>query len=359
MVTYRSGPTIEECLRSLRTASKRHELRVVVLDNASGDDTAARARAADPAATVIERASNDGYAAACNEGLERLGEVDWVLFANPDTVWSHDALDDLVAVAAASPGAGILSPMLVDLDGAPQPMIERDLTLGRVLRGMLRLGPPVRPDRPPADGAPVAVEWLHTAAALLPAEVARRTGGFDPRFFLFAEDADLCRRVRALGLEVLVVPAVRVTHAGGASVDASTDAAGAAALRVRAVGTYLEKHEGRLARRVFGAIGAATYGIVGHRAQAKAAWVEGAPVTRRVVIAIPCHRDEPNVAATVQSLAASAETVPGAVRIVVCVNGRDPGSGPAAAALDARGAALHRAPLGRRVEAGRVEPPAG
>jgi len=275
VVTYRSAALIDRCLRSLRTASYHHELRVIVLDNASDDESSARARIADPIATVIDRPANDGYGTACNDGLRSLGDdVDWVLFANPDTVWLPGTLDDLVATAQATPAAGLVSPVLIGLDGSPQPMIELDLTLVRVLRGMMRLGRTVRPALPPTSGPPVAVDWLHTAAALLPASVARRIGGFDQRFFLFGEDADLCRRVRSIGLEVVVVPELRVAHAGGASVASTTDAAGAAALRVRAVGIYLEKHEGRLARRVFGGAGAALYGLAGHRAQAAAAWAE-------------------------------------------------------------------------------------
>lgn len=274
VVTYRSRPTIEACLHSLRVASNRHDLRVVVLDNASDDGSAELARSADPAAIVVDRSSNDGYGVASNDGLDRMGPVDWVLLANPDTVWPVGSIDQLVAAAEARPSAGLISPVLVDAAGGVHPIVERDLTLQRVLRGMLRLGPPVRAARPPASGPPVAVDWLHPAAALMPASVAHRTEGFDPRFFLFGEDADLCRRVRLLGHEVVVVPDIRVMHVGGASVDATTDASGAAALRVRAVAMYLEKYEGRRARRVFGAVGALVYGIVGHRAQAAAAWAE-------------------------------------------------------------------------------------
>lgn len=275
IVTYRSAATIGTCLRSLRAASTRHRLHVIVVDNASDDGSAAEARAADADAVVGVRVANDGYAIANNDGLARLGDdVEWVLFANPDTTWPEGSLDALVAAATAHPGAGLVSPMLVDRDGAAQPIVERDLTLSRVIRGMVRLGRPIRPTVPPTSGPPFTVDWVHTAAALLPIALARRLGGFDPRFFLFAEDADLCRRVRAAGLDVLVVPEVRVVHAGGASVEISTDAGGAAALRVRAVATYLDKYEGANARRLFGALGALVYRVAGHGAQASAAWAE-------------------------------------------------------------------------------------
>ncbi|HVE94976.1 MAG TPA: glycosyltransferase family 2 protein [Acidimicrobiales bacterium] len=275
IVTYRSAGSIATCLHSLRAASEQHRLQVVVIDNASDDGSSAAARAADEDIVVVDRDANDGYAVGNNAGLALLSDdVEWVLFANPDTTWPDRSVDALVAAAAAHPGAGLVSPVLVGSDGTAQPIVERDLTLRRVVRGMVRLGSRVRPTAPPETGPPVAVEWLHTAAALMPVELARRLGGFDPRFFLFAEDADLCRRVRAAGLDVLVVPEVRVGHAGGASVDASTDAGGAAALRVRAVATYLDKYEGPNARRLFGTLGALVYRVAGHRAQASAAWAE-------------------------------------------------------------------------------------
>jgi len=86
VVTYRSAATIDACLRSLRTATTA-SLHVVVVDNASDDDSAARAELADPGAVLIRRATNDGYARANNEGLSALpAETERVLFANPDTV---------------------------------------------------------------------------------------------------------------------------------------------------------------------------------------------------------------------------------------------------------------------------------
>ncbi|MEY2469786.1 MAG: N-acetylglucosaminyl-diphospho-decaprenol L-rhamnosyltransferase [Actinomycetota bacterium] len=269
VVTYRSTATIESCLRSLRTATTS-PMHVVVVDNASDDDSAARAEVADPNAVVIRHATNEGYARGNNAGLKALpAETDWVLFANPDTVWPAGSVDELVRIAAADPRIGVLSPALTDDGGRLQPIVEDDYTLGRVLRGMVRLGAPFRPRVPNGDST---VDWIHTAAALVPISVVHETGGFDERFFLFAEDADFCRRVRAVGKRVVVTTDVLVQHVGGASVDASTNADEAAALRTRAVATYLEKHQGRGARRVFGLVGAVVYGAARHRGQAREAW---------------------------------------------------------------------------------------
>jgi GT2 family glycosyltransferase len=265
VVTYRSADTISECLSSLRGASVT-PIEIVVVDNASPDGSVDAARRADPAATVIVQPTNAGFGAANNAGVAALDPpTRFVLFANPDTVWPAGSIDALVT--RLQEGIGVLSPTLINPGGDVQPIGEDDLRLIPVLRGMTRLGPPIRPREIYGE-----VDWLHTAAALVPMAVVRAIGGFDERFFLFAEDADFCRRVRALGKQVVMTPDVRITHIGGASMDASHDADALAGMRTRALATYLEKYDGKLARRVFGAVGTVVYGLGRHRGQARAAW---------------------------------------------------------------------------------------
>lgn len=271
VVTYRSAATIAACLQSLRKASTT-ALQIVVVDNASNDPSAQRAER-NGANQVIRRRENGGYGRANNEGVAALrGDVDVVVFVNPDTVWAAGSIDALVA-RLDDQAVGLVSPLLVGSDGAPQAMVEDDLSLGRTLRGMMRLSKPVRP-RPPEvhNDSLIDVDWLHTAAAVVPMPIVRATRGFDERFFLFAEDADLCRRIRAIGKRVVIDPTVTVEHVGGASFDAAHTTDETAALRTRALATYLEKHQGALARRTFGAVGTVVYGLGRHRGQAREAW---------------------------------------------------------------------------------------
>lgn len=270
VVTYRSAATIGACLTSLRAAA-REPVELVVVDNASDDDTVATLHDVDAAAIVVARATNDGYAVGNNAGVAALApDTEYVVLANPDTVWPAGAIDCLLAML--DPSIGLLSPLLVDDHDAAQSFVEDDLTLRRTLLGMTRLGTPVRPRPPAVNETVVDVDWLHTAAAVMPVALFRSLGGFDEQFFLFAEDADLCRRVRGAGKRVAVSSAVRVRHVGGASVDASNSADQAAALRTRALAAYVEKYQGKLARRAFGAVGALVYGLGRHRGQAREAW---------------------------------------------------------------------------------------
>ncbi|MEY2399833.1 MAG: hypothetical protein QOJ00_3007 [Actinomycetota bacterium] len=270
VVTFRSATTIEACLSSLRGATAAR-CEIVVVDNASNDDSALRAESAG-ADIVLRNKTNVGYGRANNQGVAALSaDTQLVVFANPDTVWPGGSLDELAATFA-DPAAGLASPLLVGTDGAPQAMVEDDLSLRRALMGMTRLAKPVRPRVPFVKGdAVIDVASLHTAAAMVPMPLVRAIGGFDERFFLFAEDADLCRRIRNSGKRVVVAPAVRVTHVGGASFDAAHTSDETAALRTRALATYLDKYEGPVARRTFGAVGAVVYGLGRHRGQAREA----------------------------------------------------------------------------------------
>lgn len=255
-------------MSSLRAASD-DSLEIVVVDNASDDDSAGVATRTDERAVIVARPTNDGYAAGCNAGVAALaGDTEYVVFANPDTVWPGGALEMLVGQLDGDTTIGLVSPLLVGADGDVQAIAEDDLTLRRTLLGMTRLAAPVRPRIPNnAD-----VEWLHTAAAVVPMQVVRAIGGFDERFFLFAEDADFCRQIRGLGKRIVISSAVRVTHVGGASFEASHNAEETAGLRTRALAIYLEKYQGTLARRTFGAVGTIVYGLARHRGQAREAW---------------------------------------------------------------------------------------
>ena len=271
VVTYRSAATVAACLESLRSAFSG-EAEVVVVDNASDDESGKIAERAGASVTWLLK--NYGYGHGNNAGLRALrSDPDYVVFANPDTVWPRESIDELLAILRTNPDVGLLSPVLIERNGERQAFVERDLTLGRSLLGMTRLRPPVRPEVPdPRVTGLVDVDWLHTAAAVVPMPVVRQLGGFDERFFLFAEDADLCRRIRAAGKRVAITSRVEVSHIGGTSVMNSNSAKEAAALRTRALAAYLDKYEGQWSRRAFGAVGTVVYGLGRHSGQAREAW---------------------------------------------------------------------------------------
>jgi N-acetylglucosaminyl-diphospho-decaprenol L-rhamnosyltransferase len=211
VVDWNAGTALEACVASVLEDAAAE---LVLVDNGSTDGSAARVRARHPALRLLETGENLGFAAGANRGAAAArGEV--LVFLNPDARVLPGAIGRLVGALAAVPGAGIAGGGLADADGRWQPAAARfapvahlllDTTLGRL---------PARRWR-----APRRVDWVYGTFMAVRREVFERLGGFDPRYFLYGEDMDLCWRAARLGIGCLVVPAARAVH--GANVSART-----------------------------------------------------------------------------------------------------------------------------------------
>jgi GT2 family glycosyltransferase len=197
-VAYNSAAALRGMLGSVPPG-----LGVIVVDNASRDDSAAVAEAA--GARVIRNAANLGFGAGCNIGLAA-AETEFVLLANPDTRLDAGAIARLVAAADAFPDAAILAPMLCDEDGAR----VRSWDVEQLHRRKLSRK---RGAEPWPEG-PLCAEFLSGACMLLRASDGLR---FDEAFFLFYEDDAICAAARAKGRSLVLVPDAVMHHAGGGS----------------------------------------------------------------------------------------------------------------------------------------------
>ncbi len=226
IVSYNTRDLLRACLLSLHTCTL--PLHVVVVDNLSPDQSAAMVAAEFPAVQVVEPGDNLGFAGGTNAGIaQMLDSTDLVLLLNPDTVVHHGAIEALVAFLDQHPRVGAVSPRLLNPDGTLQPAAFRFPT---VLMTLLDLFPPgeVLPGRlygshwhgryPHEQGvAPFAIDHPLGACILTRASVLRGVGLLDATYFMYAEEIDWARRVRAAGWAIWQVPAARVTHVGGAS----------------------------------------------------------------------------------------------------------------------------------------------
>ena len=197
-VAYNSAVALRGMLGSLPPG-----LGVIVVDNASGDDSAAVAVAA--GARVIRNTANLGFGAGCNTGMAA-AETEFVLLANPDTRLEAAAIARLVAAADAFPDAAILAPMLCDERGER----VRSWDVEQLHRRKLSRK---RGAEPWPEG-PLCAEFLSGACMLLRASDGLR---FNEDFFLFYEDDAICAAARAKGRSLVLVPDAVVRHAGGGS----------------------------------------------------------------------------------------------------------------------------------------------
>jgi GT2 family glycosyltransferase len=231
IVTYRNGGSISRCLDALAKARPGIGMDVTVVDNASGDDTAEAARSAAGAAElharIIERTVNGGFADGCRVGAAA-AQGRWLLFLNPDTVIAPGAIDALLACAREHPSAGIIGGRFVHADGTidprswwgrPTPWSELCFALG--LSTLLPGSPLFDPESPrpwTADpGQQRLAPVVSGALMLVKRELWDDLDGFDPAFFMYAEDADFCLRAAALGYRPMVTARAVCLHEGGKS----------------------------------------------------------------------------------------------------------------------------------------------
>lgn len=197
---------------------------VIVVDNASSDDSVAMLAREFPWVRVIANSVNAGFTRGNNQGLA-VSRGQYVLFLNPDTELAADALSQMLTYAAAQPQVGIIGPQLRYGDGSLQSsrrrfpalatfflestVLQRWWPRNRVLSRYYML------DRP--DDAVSEVDWVVGACMLVRRAVLDQIGGFDEGFFMYSEELDLCRRAVTAGWRVVYLPAAVVTHYEGKS----------------------------------------------------------------------------------------------------------------------------------------------
>lgn len=216
VVTFHSATTIERCLEQLLAADGVGQ--IIVIDNASDDDTAARIEniaQRDPRLCVMHNKVNCGFGEACNQGARAL-DTPWVAFVNPDCYVEADTLVRLARHGLQHVGSGVLGVDLIDEAGLADPAARRRDPSLRELLGQVGRRDDLYLGRNPKLNLQ-QVEALSGALMLMPRELFLQIGGFDESYELHVEDLDLCRRVREAGYEVLVANDITVTHVRGVS----------------------------------------------------------------------------------------------------------------------------------------------
>jgi len=217
IVNWNGGALLRACLASLAGVRDAASVQVIVVDNASTDGSVEDLPPLPHPLRLIRNADNLGFGRACDQGAAA-GEAPAILFLNPDTQVEPDALDVARAALLADPRTGIVGARLVDPDGRTARSCARAPTtpglLGRAL-ALDRLGL-VRPH--------FLLEWDHAedravdqvmgAFLMIRRGLLTALGGFDPRFFVYWEDADLCARARAAGYSVRHVAGAVACHLG-------------------------------------------------------------------------------------------------------------------------------------------------
>jgi GT2 family glycosyltransferase len=251
LVSYNTAALLKPCLDRLTEALAGFKSQVFVIDNASRDESARVLREHYSHYEIIVNAENVGFGRANNQVLDRIGGR-FVLLLNTDAYVEPDALTRTVAYMDAHPRCGVLGVKLVGPDGALQPSCRYFMTpwnafLSRT--GASRLFPHARmvDDMSWDHASDRACDWVPGCFYLVRKEVIDAVGLFDPRYFLYYEEVDHCRAVKAAGWEVMYSPVTTVVHLGGES--ARSDSALTAGrqisrLQIESEFLYFRKHHG-------------------------------------------------------------------------------------------------------------------
>jgi GT2 family glycosyltransferase/glycosyltransferase involved in cell wall biosynthesis len=221
VVSFNTRELLVRCLDALAEDGYPH-LQTIVVDNASSDGTPALVRERYPEVELVALDANLGFGAANNVGL-RQARGEFVLALNSDAFLHPGAITALVAAARRHPEAGVLGPRLLNPDQTLQRSAWPFPAAWRLLMeavGLHRLArcTPLYEDLATWDHQQErAVDFMIGACLLLRASAILEVGGFDERFWMYAEEADLQRRMSARGWIAMLAPDATVTHIGGGS----------------------------------------------------------------------------------------------------------------------------------------------
>jgi len=220
LVNYNSGTELRHALESIER-EWAGSWQGIVVDNASTDGSELTTSEF-ASVRLLRNRENVGFGRGVNQGVAA-STADRVLIMNPDCRLMGGALSPLMAVLDAEPQCAVAAPRILDPDGSPQGnargdpdmltgLFGRTSALRRSLSGL-----DVARRNVIAADAPADVDWVSGACMLVKRDALASVGGFDERYFMYWEDADLCRRLRARGYTIRYVPGASAVHKVGQS----------------------------------------------------------------------------------------------------------------------------------------------
>lgn len=222
IVNWNTCDQLFKCLNSIKRTS---EFNIMVIDNASTDNSLKMLSRTFPYVQVINNSENVGYAKANNQGIN-VSNSKFICLLNSDTIVSPDCFNSMLSFMSNHPNAVACAPALRLPDGKLQTGAGGfEITLQSVFNYFLFLsscfpgyfkGIFFHQVFFVKKGLPIKVDWLSGACLMVRNSVIERAGMLDESFFMYGEDVEWCRRLRKFG-EICYLPNIEITHYHGAS----------------------------------------------------------------------------------------------------------------------------------------------
>lgn len=252
IVNWNTGRVLLDCLGSIFDNPPDLPFEVILVDNASTDESAHTAETLYPQVQAIHSPINLGFAAANNLAFD-CARGEFLLLLNPDTIVQPEALQVLLGYLAENPKAGAAGARLLNPDGSLQPSCSPEPSLSREFMRLFHIKG-VRPDgyhemQDWDTAAPRRVDTLLGACLMVRRAAQLQIGSMDAAFFMYSEEVDYCRRLRQADWEIYWVPQARVVHLGAQS---TRQAASKMFLQLYlAKVQYFRKHHGRFSAQLY------------------------------------------------------------------------------------------------------------
>lgn len=227
IVNYKTPELVIDCLESLYPELSDISSRVVVIDNASGDDSISRisewlknkSDKAQRMTVLVQSERNGGFSAGNNLGIQQIKAKNYLLL-NSDTIVRPKAIERLLIRMNENPVIGALGPRLEYLDETPQISAFRKRTvssefirgaeLSVVTRFLGHKNVSIDLDQTDQD-----IDWVSFACVLIRSEVIEKVGLMDENFFMYFEDIEYCNRIKKSGYKIAQEKSARVVHLRG------------------------------------------------------------------------------------------------------------------------------------------------
>ncbi|MBC7499646.1 MAG: glycosyltransferase family 2 protein [Herminiimonas sp.] len=252
VVSYNTSELLIPMRRAILASKGDLNLQTIVIDNASKDESVATLEREFSESTLICNKKNVGFGRANNQAVP-LVTGRYVLLLNTDAFVASDTLSATVKYMDEHPECGILGTRLVGRDGDLQPVCRNFPNPWNVFlqrSGLTRFFPATKMvDEPfPNDDIPRECDWVVGCYLLVRRSVIEQCGLFDPRYFLYFEEVDFCKRAKRSGWKVIHFPSTTVIHLGGESAksEGSLTPSGKqiSALQIESELLYYRKHFG-------------------------------------------------------------------------------------------------------------------
>jgi GT2 family glycosyltransferase len=214
IVNHNGAGLLLSCLRSIREQKLKTAPEIVIVDNASTDNSLELIRKEFPDVIVIPQPMNLGFSRANNIGIQRSAGR-YVCLVNSDVKIHQSCLEQLLECMERQPDIGIAGPRILNTDGSLQTSCRRFPTFWLLMLDALFLR--ATEMKPRLASKAQNIEVLSGCFMMIRREALDKIGQFDERFFFYSEDVDLCRRFHNGGWRVCYYAPARATHYGGGS----------------------------------------------------------------------------------------------------------------------------------------------